>query len=82
MMFADLIDQDDLFNRLRALGIALAAGVSLDEAADQVLAWFAAADETQKAALKALLEELQAKRELMLPDVTRLLEERLLPLYR
>lgn len=80
MMIADLVDQDDLFDHLKALGLPLEQADSADHCCQMAAQWLAGADEATCAAVAQLVDALLAQQNLLLPEVKVALEAHLLPL--
>ncbi len=80
MMYADLIDLEDFRERLVRLGVPVAAGVDAEHCCRQLLNFLAQPQgETSREQAKALVHELRAQRELLLPDVARAIDQYLVP---
>jgi hypothetical protein len=80
MMYADLIDQDDFRERLVRLGIPVAQGADAEYCCRQLLNWLAQPQgAASQAQARALVHELRAQREMMLPDVARAIDQYLVP---
>ncbi|MFC6669920.1 hypothetical protein [Marinobacterium aestuariivivens] len=80
MMYADLIDQDDFRERLVHLGVPISNGSDAESCCRQLLNWLAKPQgAVSKAQATALVHELRAQRELMLPDVARAIDQYLVP---
>lgn len=75
MMITELIDGDDFRQRLLALGIHVPEGACPDTCARLARCCRA---EREVPGLEALVRELEAKREVLLPSVRRALETHLL----
>ncbi|KTT41397.1 hypothetical protein SB5_02420 [Pseudomonas oryzihabitans] len=76
MMIADLIDQDDFRDRLRALGFNVSAEASADEACRQALT---ALTQERAVALRQLIQELLSGSAALLPAVRQAIDRQLLP---
>ncbi len=76
MMHADLIDQDDLRERLLALGFEVPSGASAEQACERVLLGLNA---SRAAALRSLVEQMLASGATMLPAVREAIARQLLP---
>lgn len=76
MMHADLIDQDDFRDRLVALGLAVPAGVSADQACEYAVA---ALNPDRTQALRGLVQELLGGSATLLPTVREAICRKLLP---
>lgn len=79
MMIADLVDQDDLFDHLKALGLPLEQADSAEHCCQVAAQWLEGADEPTRAAVAQLVDELLAQQNLLLPEVKVALEAHLLP---
>jgi len=80
MMIADLVDQDDLFDHLKALGLPLEQAESADHCCQAAAQWLASADDATRAAVAQLVGELLAQQNLLLPEVKVALEAHLITL--
>ena len=69
MMIADLIDQDDFFQRLINIGVRLEPGWTSEQCSQAAIIWFSDADLVQKEHLRSLVKDLQQHQDLMLPEV-------------
>ncbi len=78
MMIADLIDQDDLFDHLKVLGLPLEQAESADHCCRTTAQWLAGADADTRAAVGQLVAQLLAQQNLLLPEVKLALETHLL----
>ncbi|WP_137885875.1 hypothetical protein [Pseudomonas sp. 2FE] len=76
MMHADLIDQDDLRERLLALGFEVPSGASAAQACERALMGL---NEARAAALRGLVEQMLASGAVMLPAVREAIARQLLP---
>ncbi|MDR6234308.1 hypothetical protein [Pseudomonas oryzihabitans] len=76
MMIADLIDQDDFRDRLRALGFNVTAEASADEASRQALT---ALTPERANVLRQLIQELLSGSAALLPAVRQAIDQQLLP---
>ncbi|MGH8355654.1 MAG: hypothetical protein ACRERY_19330 [Pseudomonas sp.] len=76
MMHADLIDQDDLRERLQALGFEVPPGATAEQACERALTGLT---EARAAALRGLVEQLLASGASMLPAVREAIARQLLP---
>jgi len=76
MMIADLIDQDDFRERLRALGFNVSPEASADEACRQALT---ALTQERATALRQLIQELLSGSAALLPVVRQAIDQQLLP---
>jgi len=77
MMIADLIDQDDLYQRLSALGAPLVAGQAPEQICELTARWLASADPNTGASVQLLLDELMAQKDLLHPEVLAALQAHL-----
>ncbi|MFT6916983.1 MAG: hypothetical protein ACJAWL_003327 [Motiliproteus sp.] len=70
MMIAELVDQDDFYNLLQAIGIPLESHWTPEHCAQAALAWRAANDNhAAEAKLSRVVSELKNKEPLLLPEV-------------
>ncbi|HLD68959.1 MAG TPA: hypothetical protein VJA19_23340 [Pseudomonas sp.] len=76
MMHADLIDQDDLRERLQALGFEVPQGATAEQACARALMGL---DQARANALRGLVEQLLASGAVMLPAVREAIARQLLP---
>lgn len=76
MMYADLIDQDDLRERLQALGIEIPPGATAEQACERALVGLSA---PRAQALRGLVEQMLASGAEMLPAVREAISRQLLP---
>ncbi|MET1078988.1 MAG: hypothetical protein ABWY06_13320 [Pseudomonas sp.] len=76
MMHADLIDQDDLRERLQAAGFDVPPGATAEQACERVLLGL---DAVRARALRLLVEQLLASGAVMLPAVREAIARQLLP---
>jgi len=76
MMHADLIDQEDLRERLLALGFEVPAGASPEQACERAVTGLS---ETRAAALRQLVEQMLGSGATMLPAVREAISRHLLP---
>ncbi|MBY4678384.1 hypothetical protein [Marinobacterium arenosum] len=74
MMIADLIDQDDLYERFSCIGVPLRQDSDPATQCRQAACWFEKQDAERRSAMIKLMDELVAKRELMLPEVRQALD--------
>ncbi len=80
MMYADLIDQEDFRERLVQMGVPVASGADAESCCRQLLNWLSQPQgAASRAQATALVQQLRAQRELMLPDVARALDQYLVP---
>lgn len=77
MMIADLVDQDDLIERFKALGIDVSMQNSVDEACQAAANWYAAQDEAAQLQLSELVKALMEESGLVLPEVKEALKAHL-----
>jgi len=76
MMHADLIDQDDLRERLQIVGVQLPADANPEEACARALQGL---DAQRAQALRSMIEEILASGASMLPSVREAISRQLLP---
>jgi hypothetical protein len=76
MMHADLIDQEDLRERLVALGLSIPCGVSAEQACEYAIIGLSP---DRAIALRHLVEELLGGRASVLPTVREAISRTLLP---
>lgn len=76
MMHADLIDQDDLRDRLVSLGLSIPAGASAEQACQLAVSGLTA---ERSAALRRMVEELLGGSATLLPTVREAISLHLLP---
>ncbi|MBD1554923.1 hypothetical protein [Pseudomonas typographi] len=76
MMHADLIDQDDLLGKLRALGFEMPAGASAEQACDCAVRGL---DPARARALRSMVEQLFSGGATILPAVRQAIDRNLLP---
>ncbi|MCV6587730.1 MAG: hypothetical protein OIF57_01700 [Marinobacterium sp.] len=69
MMIADLVDQDDLCQRLSLLGAPVVAEQDVMQMCETTARWLASADAASCQAVQQLLDELMAQQGLLHPDV-------------
>lgn len=69
MMIADLIDQDDYRERLKAVGVPLDADWTPEQCSAAALSWFENQDAQACADLYRLIQELRQQHALLLPEV-------------
>ncbi|NVK41949.1 MAG: hypothetical protein HWE39_11955 [Oceanospirillaceae bacterium] len=80
MMYADLIDQEDFRERLVHMGVPIAGTADPESCCRQLLNWLAQPQgAASKAQAQALVRQLRAQRELLLPDVARAVDQYLVP---
>lgn len=76
MMHADLIDQEDLLNKLRALGFEMPAGASAEQACEYAVRGL---DPARAKALRGMVEQLLCGSATILPAVRQAIDKNLLP---
>ena len=76
MMHADLIDQEDLRERLMSLGLSIPSGVSAEQTCEYAITGLTAERAT---ALRRLVEELLGGSATVLPTVREAISRTLLP---
>lgn len=76
MMIADLIDQDDFRDRLRALGFNVTPAATADEACRQAVMGL---NQERAQALRQLIQELLSGSAALLPAVRQAIDQQLLP---
>lgn len=76
MMFADLIDEDDLRGHLNALGFSMPAQASADEACAAAVRGLT---EPNARALRGMVEQMYSGRATILPSVRQAIDTQLLP---
>ncbi|GLK86986.1 hypothetical protein [Pseudomonas turukhanskensis] len=76
MMHADLIDQDDLRERLQTLGFAVPAGATPEQACEHAVIGL---DAPRALALRKLVEQMLGSGAVMLPAVREAISRQLLP---
>lgn len=76
MMHADLIDQDDLLNQLRALGFEMPAGASAEQACECAVRGLSV---ERARALRGMVEQLYTGSATILPAVRQAIDKQLLP---
>ncbi|MGY4533689.1 hypothetical protein ACVW0Y_002821 [Pseudomonas sp. TE3786] len=76
MMHADLIDQDDLRERLQTLGFVVAPDASPEQACEQAVLGL---DALRALALRKMVEQMLASGAVMLPAVREAISRHLLP---
>ncbi|MEN0105453.1 MAG: hypothetical protein AAGC84_03410 [Pseudomonas sp.] len=76
MMHADLIDQDDLRERLQMLGVAIPPGATPEQACEHAVLGL---DAPRALALRKLVEQLLGSGAVMLPAVREAISKHLLP---
>lgn len=69
MMIADLIDQDDYFDFLKAAGVPLEQGWSPKQCSQAALAWLVDQDDVIRTQFSVSVTELQEQIPVMLPEV-------------
>jgi len=69
MMIADLIDQDDYFDFLKAAGVPLEQGWSPQQCSQAALAWLVDQDDVIRTQFSVSVTELQEQIPVMLPEV-------------
>lgn len=82
MMIADLVDQDDLFDHLKALGLPLEHAENADHCCRAAAQWLAGADDATRAVVAQRVALLLEQQNLLLPEVKLALEAHLLPLVQ
>ncbi|MBF7143779.1 MULTISPECIES: hypothetical protein [Pseudomonas] len=76
MMHADLIDQDDLLGKLRALGFEMPPGASAEQACECAVRGL---DTHRAKALRGMVEQLLGGSATLLPAVRQAIDRNLLP---
>lgn len=76
MMHADLIDQDDLLGKLRALGFEMPPGTSAEQACEYAVRGL---DTHRAKALRGMVEQLLGGSATLLPAVRQAIDRNLLP---
>ncbi|MHC8290238.1 hypothetical protein ACYZUD_26155 [Pseudomonas sp. XS1P51] len=76
MMHADLIDQEDLLNQLRALGFEVASGATPEQACECAVRGLS---QERAKALKGMVEQMYTSSATILPDVRKAIDQQLLP---
>lgn len=76
MMHADLIDQDDLIGKLRALGFSTPSGATPEEACSHAVRGL---NEERATALKGLVVSVLGSNATILPAVRQAIDQQLLP---
>ena len=76
MMHADLIDQDDLIGKLRALGFETPSGATPEQACSQAVRGLT---DDRAIALRKLVESMLAGSATILPAVRQAIDQQLLP---
>jgi len=76
MMHADLIDQDDLRERLLSLGFEIPSGATAEQACERVVLGL---NEARATALRQGVEQMLASGAVMLPAVREAISRQLLP---
>ncbi len=76
MMHADLIDQDDLLGKLRALGFEMPLGASAEQACECAVRGL---DTHRAKALRGMVEQLLGGSATLLPAVRQAIDRNLLP---
>ena len=76
MMYADLIDQEDLLGQLKALGIQVPSGTTAEQACECAVRGLS---EPRAKALKGMVEQMYTGNATILPAVRQAIEKQLLP---
>lgn len=76
MMHADLIDQEDLINQLRAIGFEMPSGATAEQACAQAVCGLT---EERATALRRLVEQMLTGSATILPAVRQAIDKQLLP---
>ena len=78
-MIADLIDQDDLYEHFKTLGLPLSSPESADQCCQVAAQWLGTVDEGTQEAVKVLVEQLLQQEAILLPEIKTALEAHLVP---
>ena len=76
MMYADLIDQEDLLGQLKALGIQVPSGTTAEQACECAVRGLS---EARAKALKGMVEQMYTGSATILPAVRQAIDKQLLP---
>ncbi|MCQ6257500.1 hypothetical protein [Pseudomonas sp. Q11] len=76
MMYADLIDQEDLLGQLKALGLQIPSGSTAEQACECAVRGL---DITRANELRRMVKDMYTSSATILPDVRRAIDLQLLP---
>ncbi|SDS55574.1 hypothetical protein NLK61_15855 [Pseudomonas fuscovaginae UPB0736] len=76
MMYADLIDQEDLLGQLKSLGLQVPGGVTAEQACEHAVRGL---DDARAYALRKMVKDMYTSSATILPAVRQAIDKQLLP---